>query len=38
MVNNTEVEAPNTDCKPKLDINCKLVHLIGLFEMLFQDQ
>jgi len=24
-VNNTDVEAPNHCCKPKLDINCKLV-------------
>jgi len=22
-VNNTDVEAPNPACKPKLDINCK---------------
>jgi len=23
MVNNTDVETPEFDCKPKLDINCK---------------
>jgi len=23
-VNNTDVEAPNPGCKPKLDTNCKL--------------
>jgi len=29
-VNNTDVEAPNPGCKPKLDINCKLVLQIWL--------
>jgi len=32
-VNNTDVEAPNPGCKPKLEINCKSDWLIGMFKV-----
>jgi len=38
MVNNTDVEALNSGCQPKLEINCKLFPQIWLIGMLFQDQ
>jgi len=31
-VNNTDGEAQNPDCKPKFDINCKLVPQIWLVD------
>jgi len=31
-MNNTDVEAPNPGCIPKLDINCKIVPQIWLVD------
>jgi len=38
MVNNTDVETPEFDCKPKLDINCKKKPSDWWIGMLFQNQ